>query len=261
MITEKDFADALPMIRNSVLFDPYEGKGPPQAEDAAAQAETELESIFRLLEAQGEIETYQSGDSVEGDSLGIVIAGHVVITSEGEQDKEIILNIVGPAGVFRAATIFSRIHTHPTRIHARGKTKVLVIQTELLEHMLSRSPILMRNYMAFLAERITFLNKKIQTLAGGTVEDRILLYLGDRFNRTGSQTIELPMKVGELAASLNVSRASFYRALDELEAKGIIKRSGKVITIDMPETLSKNAVLAPRAKKDRQNKQNGSDEN
>lgn len=242
MIAEKDFAAALPMIRNSVLFNPHEGKGPPQSDDLAAQAETELESMFRLLQEQGEIETYSSGDSIEGDSLGIVISGHVVITSEGEQDKEIILNIVGPSGVFRAATVFSRIHLQPTRIHARGKTKLLVIKTELLERILSSSPILLRNYMAFLAERIVFLNKKIQTLAGGTVEDRILLYLGDRFNRTGSQTIELPMKVGELAASLNVSRASFYRALDELEAKGIIKRSGKIITINMPETLTKNSV-------------------
>jgi CRP-like cAMP-binding protein len=217
--------------------------------------------MFRLLEEQGEIESYSSGDSIEGDSLGIVIFGHVVITSEGEQDKEIILNIVGPSGVFRAATVFGRIHMQPTRIHARGKTKILVIKTELLERMLSGSPILLRNYMAFLAERIIFLNKKIQTLAGGTVEDRILLYLGDRFNRTGSQTIELPMKVGELAASLNVSRASFYRALDELEAKGIIKRSGKNITINMPETLSKNSVLMPRAKRTGKNINNGSDEN
>jgi len=212
------------------------------------QAETEIQSVMQMLEEQAEILTYQNNGILEGESLGLVLSGHVVITSEGENGKEIILNIVESAGVFRATGIFSRVGAQPTRIHARGKTKVLIIHTGLLELMLSQSPIILRNYLAFLAERILFLNQKIQTLAGGSVEDRILMYLGDRFNRTGSQTLVLPMKVGELATSLNISRASFYRALDELEANGIIKRSGKTITINMPETLSKNSIILPRKK-------------
>ncbi len=248
MIAVKEFAAALPIIRRSVLFDPFEGKGPPPDAKEAMQAETEIQSVMQMLEEQAEILTYQNNGILEGESLGLVLSGHVVITSEGENGKEIILNIVESAGVFRATGIFSRVGAQPTRIHARGKTKVLIIHTGLLELMLSQSPIILRNYLAFLAERILFLNQKIQTLAGGSVEDRILMYLGDRFNRTGSQTLVLPMKVGELATSLNISRASFYRALDELEANGIIKRSGKTITINMPETLSKNSIILPRKK-------------
>ncbi|HCP15833.1 MAG TPA: hypothetical protein DIT32_08825, partial [Peptococcaceae bacterium] len=243
MIAVKEFAAALPIIRRSVLFDPFEGKGPPPDTKEAIQAETEIQSVMQMLQEQAEIHTYQNNGILEGESLGLVLSGHVVITSEGENGKEIILNIVESAGVFRATGIFSRVGAQPTRIHARGKTKALIIHTGLLERMLSQSPIILRNYLAFLAERILFLNQKIQTLAGGSVEDRILMYLGDRFNRTGSQTLVLPMKVGELATSLNISRASFYRALDELEANGIIKRSGKTITINMPETLSKNSII------------------
>ena len=85
----------------------------------------------------------------------------------------------------------------------------------------------------FLAERVSFLNKKIATISAGAVEDKLSRYLVGLYDQFGS-TID-GFNKQNVAKILGAGRASLYRALTSLSEKGAIKiekNSLKIINIE-----------------------------
>ena len=81
------------------------------------------------------------------------------------------------------------------------------------------------NYIRYLAGRVWFLNETISNLTAGTVEQRLAGFLLER------PASGIPSSMAGLARQLNVGRASLYRAMDALEAEGLIRRDGKTLTV------------------------------
>ena len=90
-------------------------------------------------------------------------------------------------------------------------------------------------YLRLMSDKIVFLNKKISTLTAGSTEKKLAVFLAEH-ERDGAFPQSLSMSA--LADILNIGRASLYRALDSLEAEGLIIRDGKKIMI-----TDKNALL------------------
>ena len=86
-----------------------------------------------------------------------------------------------------------------------------------------------------MSRKIVFLNKKISTLTAGTTEKKLALFLAEN-QHDGEFSQRISMTA--IAEILSVGRASLYRALDSLEAEGLIHRNGKSIFIP-----DKNALL------------------
>ena len=89
----------------------------------------------------------------------------------------------------------------------------------------------MYNYLAFLSEKIRYLNRKIVTLTAGSAERRLAYFLDTSIpeNAADIPTITVPMN--SLAEMLNLGRASLYRAADRLSEEGFIERDGKTIKV------------------------------
>lgn len=169
-------------------------------------------------------------------SLGVILSGSAEVKT-GHADHAVILNHLAPPILFGAAGLFQEGEEYVTRIVALEKTRILFIPQDLLTDTMRRDFKLVENYLAFLSQRIRFLNRKISSFTQPLAENKLARYLLDIAAEQKSLSITLPVSLQDVAKILNLGRASLYRALDTLEDSGIIARKNKQITIQEKKAL------------------------
>ncbi|MBQ5389400.1 MAG: Crp/Fnr family transcriptional regulator [Clostridia bacterium] len=160
-------------------------------------------------------------------ALAFVIDGgaEVVRTREG---CEVFLRSMGRGDVFGAALLFAESESYVTVVRAKGKTRVLFLPQSAAEQLMLADGRAALGYIAFLSEKIRFLNRKIATFTAGTAAEKLASYIlqyasGERFTP--------PVSYSRIAESLGLGRASLYRAIDELCELGAIRKEQKDIFI------------------------------
>ena len=98
--------------------------------------------------------------------------------------------------------------------------------------LLARESLLSRNYIRYLSGRIRFLNARLGSLAVGDTEGRVVRYL---LSSLSYGAVEC--SASGLARQLGISRASVYRAFQDLEQAGLIRREGRAILVPDPAAL------------------------
>ncbi len=168
-------------------------------------------------------------------SLGIVLEGRLRVTKENADKRSIVMSTLQRGAMFGAAALFNSEPEYATKITAIEHSRVLFLPQRLIKRMIEREPEIAENYIRYLSERILFLNRKIYFLTAGTAEQRLAGFLLD--NLAVGEFSEMPMPMHRLADALNMSRASLYRAFDELTASGAVSKQGKLICINNVELL------------------------
>lgn len=169
-------------------------------------------------------------------ALGVIITGSAKIaTADGI--KNIILRTLGVGSVFGAASLFGDDNEYVTQITAKGTTTAAFFTQAAISEIINADRGAALNYIIFLSDRIRFLNHKITSFTAGSAESRLARYLGGLTETAGA--VSLPSGFKLLAESLDIGRASLYRAFDTLELNGCIKRDGRKVYILSRETLNK----------------------
>ena len=168
-------------------------------------------------------------------SLGIVLEGRLRVTKENADKRPIVMSTLLRGAIFGAAALFNSEPEYATKITAIERSRVLFLPQRLIKRMIEREPDIAENYIRYLSERILFLNRKIYFLTAGTAEQRLAGFLLD--NLAVGEFSEMPMTMHRLADALNMSRASLYRAFDELTASGAVSKQGKLVCINNAELL------------------------
>lgn len=168
-------------------------------------------------------------------SLGIVLEGRLRVTKENADMRPIVMSTLQRGALFGAAALFNSEPEYATKITAIERSRVLFLPQRLIKRMIEREPDIAENYIRYLSERILFLNRKIYFLTAGTAEQRLAGFLLD--NLAVGEFSEMPMTMHRLADALNMSRASLYRAFDELTASGAVSKQGKLVCINNAELL------------------------
>ena len=168
-------------------------------------------------------------------SLGIVLEGRLRVTKENADKRPIVMSTLQRGALFGAAALFNDAPEFATKITAIEHSRVLFLPQRLIKRMIEREPFIAENYIRYLSERILFLNRKIYFLTAGTAEQRLAGFLLD--NLAVGEFSEMPMPMHRLADALNMSRASLYRAFDELTASGAVSKQGKLVCINNAELL------------------------
>ncbi len=126
-----------------------------------------------------------------------------------------------------------------TVLTAASDCRIVFFPRELLVTLTQEVHDIALNYIRFLTGRVRFLNDKIQGLVSGSAEAALRQYLLQNTEAYGDKHIvRLPGSISALAETLNIGRASLYRAFESLERAGIIKKTGKEIEIISPDGLS-----------------------
>lgn len=168
-------------------------------------------------------------------SLGIVLEGRLRVTKENADKRPIVMSTLQRGAMFGAAALFNSEPEYATKITAIEHSRVLFLPQRLIKRMIEREPEIAENYIRYLSERILFLNRKIYFLTAGTAEQRLAGFLLD--NLAVGEFSEMPMPMHRLADALNMSRASLYRAFDELTASGAVSKQGKLVCINNADLL------------------------
>ena len=177
------------------------------------------------------IQVFGSNDNIyvpgqKGIALGIILRGKAEVFS-ADPGKDVLLCTLGAGDTFGFSTLFDKKAAFSNKIVAKGGARILFISESSLSQMLENDKTIMYNYMKLMAERVRFLNEKIMYYTAGSTERRLALYL----NSLGKKTIKLTISMTDLANTLDVGRASLYRAFDKLSEDGYIIKSEKIIII------------------------------
>ena len=155
--------------------------------------------------------------------LGVVLEGAVQVNK-----GTLIMSVLRQGDLFGAAALFHQRPDYATTLTARSRCRLLLFPQPLIEAWMERWPQVGRNYVTYLSQRIWFLSGKIDALTAGTAGRKLAQYL---LAHEEGGSVALDCSVTGLAGRLGVSRASLYRALDELRDQGAISHRGRTIGI------------------------------
>ena len=192
-----------------------------------------------LTDGDVTVKDFQSGDIIyplpcKSICVGIMLSGTATVEPLSANDKA-LLKLIMANDMFGVANLYCDDQPFPSVITAKSAARVLFINGTSFRSLIENDSGALKAYLRLMSDKIVFLNKKISTLTAGSTEKKLAVFLAEH-ERDGAFPQSLSMSA--LADILNIGRASLYRALDSLEAEGLIIRDGKKIMI-----TDKNALL------------------
>ncbi len=176
-----------------------------------------------------ELTEYAQGEKLltpSGGRIGFIISGYAKVVKPSGSGS-VSMSLLGPGDIFGAATLMGG-RLPSTEVTAQKPVAALTFDEASFLALMDRHFDITRNYCRYLISRIRFLTERVECMAGGTAAEKLMRYL-EKNEENGS--VHIPFGMDALAKALSLSRASLYRALDELENSGRISRSGHEIRI------------------------------
>lgn len=170
--------------------------------------------------------------------VGFVLSGRLEVRLDRGEGGKTVLNILSEGGSFGVLSIYSS-EEFPTRIFATKNSTVLFFTAEQIQHFVNNYSQISANLIHFLAERISFLNKKIATFSANKVENKLAAFLLCEGDRLCSD--EFAFNAQKTSEEINAGRASVYRAITSLTEEGLIELVDKKIYIKDREGLERIA--------------------
>ena len=143
------------------------------------------------------------------------------------RDKQVLLNRLGESDIFGAATVFFSEREAVSTVFAKTKCRILFIERSVLETVMKNDFAVASAYIAFLSEKICFLNRKISGFTAKSADSALAGYL----LRSADENGELAVNMSRIASTLDIGRTTLYRAVDVLKAEGAIAYDGKKMQI------------------------------
>ena len=160
-------------------------------------------------------------------AVGFVKSGLVTAVTNNSQQS--IMKRIPAGSCFGAAAVFGTADTYVSTVTAAEDTEICFITEETLVSLFEKHPRAAINYIAFLSDRIRFLNARISVISCSDAENTVLKYLTLSADEIGYAVI--PKSMTELASMLGLGRASLYRSLESLEKRGSIIRENNRIKV------------------------------
>ncbi|MGM9521236.1 MAG: Crp/Fnr family transcriptional regulator [Oscillospiraceae bacterium] len=189
------------------------------------------------------LESYPKGDIIYDiteyrRNIGLILEGGVEAVKIPPSGGRFVMRSLAEGSVFGAAAMFNDNERYVTRLTASSACRVLFFPQEQLLELMQEEFSVAENYIAFLSDRIHFLNGKISGLLISGTESTLRHWLAQNSHiEDGKIIVKLDVSISDLASMLHMGRASLYRSFDELEREGFIKKEGRRIEILCPEKL------------------------
>lgn len=162
--------------------------------------------------------------------LGLVLSGSITVTKP--TGSRYAMASLGHGNLFGSANLFDDDSDVVTVLTALSDCRIVFFPRELLETLMREVNDIALNYIRFLTSRVRLLNDKIKGLVSVSAEAALKQYLLQNAETRGEKhVVRLRGSVSSLAETLNIGRASLYRAFEALRRSGSIIKSGKEIEI------------------------------
>ncbi len=191
-------------------------------------------ALIILSELNFEVKSFSHGESIYEPhqyekKIGFLMNGECIINKLKSDGTLVPLNTVKEGESFGILAVLSAENEYPTQIVSSRNSKILFITKEDFLSILKKQPEIAMNVISFLTKKISFLNRKISTFASDNVEQKLASYIVSECIK--KQKNEFPFNCKRTAESINVGRASIYRAINSLTDAGLICLKNKKIYI------------------------------
>jgi CRP/FNR family transcriptional regulator len=184
------------------------------------------------------------------DALYFVEEGLVKLTRTNDSGDRIILSISGPGDLIGEEVMAAEPSVYQTDAEVLTSATLHRVPRDTLQRILLQNGELAAAMIDFLLNRRRMLAQKVELLCLHDVEYRILFYLADLANlvgpEPGSDGYQLPITQAELADLIGATRETTSTTLNQLERKGLVKLSRRLLTIPSPAML-RNATTSAGA--------------
>ena len=161
-----------------------------------------------------------------GGRLYFLLSGRTSVYRIGGE-KPVLMNQLRTGDCFGAASLFSKSET-PTEIVAETDCRCAVVREEELTKLFTVCPQAALNYIRFISDKLVFLNRRVRDFSASNADEKTACLLLNEADENGVATLK---NVTSLIRTMNLSRASFYRALSSFQSRGIISKNGSEIQI------------------------------
>ncbi|MGC2660692.1 MAG: Crp/Fnr family transcriptional regulator [Bryobacteraceae bacterium] len=175
------------------------------------------------------------------DALFFIDEGLVKLTRTNGPGDRIILSMSGPGEPIGEEALSTELSTY--QAHAEVLTNALIyrVPRELVARTIQTNSALASLMIDFLLQRRLAMARKVELLCLHDVEYRILHYLGELSILVQPADRELPYQLpitqAELADLIGATRETTSTTLNQLERRGLVKLSRRLLTIPSPMQL------------------------
>lgn len=206
--------------------------------------------IFRLLTREEAIILnedrfevhFKTGENItkQGTNLTHIInliSGYAKVYIEGINERNLLLKLVGPNTLMEGPGIFTDQRFHFS-VTALEPCSVCFINVENFKKVLAMNKDVNNKFLEHLSTKRAMMYEKLISLTQkqmhGKIADAIIYLSEDIFKNT---EFDLPLSRQDLADMTAMSKDSAIRILKEFEKDGILKISGRKISIPRMELL------------------------
>ncbi len=160
-------------------------------------------------------------------AIGYIIKGTATAVSDNKNHAHLKNFTRGMS--FGAAALFGGNDCYISKITAKTDLEVLFVTEEELKILFQKYPQTAINYITFLSEKVRFLNQKLNVVSTSGTENTVFKYLTSLADKNGE--IRNFKNISLVSKTLGISRASLYRALNELLENGFIIKENNYIKV------------------------------
>ena len=182
------------------------------------------------------------------DSVYLVDDGLVKLTRMSNNGGRIILTIRGPQELVGEEALADTRATYYTEAEVLTTATIFRIPRSQLTRALTSSPELTAALVTYLLERRLALAEKVELLCLHDVEFRILHYLAELAALVkpdvDGEGHRIPITQLELADLIGATRETTSTTLNQLERRGLVKLSRRMLTVPSPNEVRNAAKVA-----------------
>lgn len=183
------------------------------------------------------------------DSLYVIEEGLVKLTRTSGAGSRIILAVCGPGFVIGEEVLSGESSTYYGEAEVLTNSNVLRVPAQTLATVMRTAPDLGASLTAAIIQQKRALAEKIEMLCLHDVEHRILFYLAELSSLVAPQPdgegYQLPITQLELADLIGATRETTSTTLNQLERRGLVRLSRRLLTIPSPNSLLAAAGSTP----------------
>lgn len=174
-------------------------------------------------------------------TMGVVVSGRVKCWFPGRDARQWVNTVVRPGGVCGLAACVDG-GTATCNVEPLERSRVLVVPGQALRAAMERTPSFARVVASFLARDVRRVLAVCEDVTLRTPVERLARFLVAQSAGTG--VAELRETQTQIAAQLGTVREVVGRGLRQLESRGIIARTGRLVRVLRPAELGTVANAA-----------------
>jgi CRP-like cAMP-binding protein len=195
--------------------------------------------VSRLAPIRRSASVFSQGQGA--DSLYFVDDGLIKLTRTNESGNRIIISICGSGELVGEEVLAEDALVYQADAEVLSAATLYRIPRETIVDMLRSNFDFAAALIDYLVHRKSGLARKVELLCLHDVEYRVLHYLAELSTlvkpTTDSEGYQLPITQAELADLVGATRETTSTTLNQLERKGLVRLSRRLLTVPSPSTL------------------------